>query len=484
MTENQTPSDPNDPSTEPAGGWEPPADDWSAPSPDTDNASTDAFDSDQFGPDEFSTGETGTDHASTGESGTGEAGAEVPDDPIDPPPFAGPPPVRRLRRTSTSSGPGVAGGIARYLGVEAGLIKAAFIIVSFIGGLGIFAYVAAWALIPADTHPDQRPVVLNGGVAAIVIGTLALAAAASSVFNPGAVVGTLIGPAILIAIGFYVLDQRSVPQVITHRPYEEAGGHPNSPTAPGVRPRWIPPLTTTPIAAPPPPSPGQTQVWGAIHAEPAVVAPSAPRPPVTAVTLAAVAVVTGVLLAVDQFFDVDVTLTQYFGAGLGLIVAGLVVSLFIGRAIGLWFAGLIALIGLIVSPVAISFTVEGVGSETNTVVNADDLEPTYSLGVGELILDLRDLDLDANAATALDIEAGEIVVYLPEGEDITVEIDAEADFGEVTVVDEVFESSSTRIERGRSSVGGRLTERFEGREGAPVLTIEADARFGSIEVRP
>ncbi len=46
---------------------------------------------------------------------------------------------------------GVCGGIGEYFGVDPTLIRLLWIILAFMGGTGILAYIIAWAIIP------QRP---------------------------------------------------------------------------------------------------------------------------------------------------------------------------------------------------------------------------------------------------------------------------------------------------------------------------------------
>lgn len=45
---------------------------------------------------------------------------------------------------------GVAAGIARYLGVDLTIIRIAFVVLTFVGGLGIPLYLACWLLIPDE----------------------------------------------------------------------------------------------------------------------------------------------------------------------------------------------------------------------------------------------------------------------------------------------------------------------------------------------
>ena len=45
---------------------------------------------------------------------------------------------------------GVAGGLARYLDVDATLVRIAFAVLTVVGGAGVPLYLACWLLIPED----------------------------------------------------------------------------------------------------------------------------------------------------------------------------------------------------------------------------------------------------------------------------------------------------------------------------------------------
>jgi phage shock protein PspC (stress-responsive transcriptional regulator) len=45
---------------------------------------------------------------------------------------------------------GVAAGIARYVGVDATLVRIAFAVLTIVGGVGIPVYLACWLLIPDE----------------------------------------------------------------------------------------------------------------------------------------------------------------------------------------------------------------------------------------------------------------------------------------------------------------------------------------------
>ncbi len=79
-----------------------------------------------------------------------------------PPPPPGPPVRGQLRRSRTDKViGGVAGGLARYSGIDALLWRVGFIALAFAGGTGVLVYLLLWLLMPAvpAAPPGQEPYV-------------------------------------------------------------------------------------------------------------------------------------------------------------------------------------------------------------------------------------------------------------------------------------------------------------------------------------
>ena len=70
-------------------------------------------------------------------------------EPTNTPPSA-PEEPRRLRRSRDKVIAGVCGGLARYLGVDAVILRIAFVVLAFAGGGGIPLYIIGWILIPEE----------------------------------------------------------------------------------------------------------------------------------------------------------------------------------------------------------------------------------------------------------------------------------------------------------------------------------------------
>jgi phage shock protein PspC (stress-responsive transcriptional regulator) len=46
-------------------------------------------------------------------------------------------------------------GLGEYFGLDANLVRLAFAIASFFGGLGVLVYVVAWAVVPEQGEKDS-----------------------------------------------------------------------------------------------------------------------------------------------------------------------------------------------------------------------------------------------------------------------------------------------------------------------------------------
>ena len=98
---------------------------------------------------------------------------------------------------------GVAAGIGRYLGIDANLVRIGFVVLTFVGGGGILAYLAATVLLPGE---GGQPAMVRSlrlpwrsGAGRVVIGATLLVLAAASLLGALSSVawGTAAGLAIL-----------------------------------------------------------------------------------------------------------------------------------------------------------------------------------------------------------------------------------------------------------------------------------------------
>jgi len=67
---------------------------------------------------------------------------------------------RTLTRSSTDRKiSGVSGGLGAYLGIDPVLVRVGFVVTTLASGVGLLAYLALLAIVPADEgHPVPAPV--------------------------------------------------------------------------------------------------------------------------------------------------------------------------------------------------------------------------------------------------------------------------------------------------------------------------------------
>lgn len=390
---------------------------------------------------------------------TEDTTAELPP-PVPPsaPPPTPPPPVRRLRRAPDSPLGGVATGIASYFDLTPIVIQVAFVASTAIGGFGALAYIACWFLIPKASDPEIRPVTITSDTTRAVFGVLFAVVAVSSslTFGRGAFEITVI-PLLLIAAGFYLLNQRTPRAVAAQQP--DPGLRTEQPVAPEFAP--------------------EQRHWAEVDTfvQPSQPAePQPPSPPVTSVTLATTAVVVGLLLTINQFGP-SIPAAAIFGAALAVIGGGLIYGAFRGRARGLIPVGLLLMLGLAVSPAFDALADGGTGNREYRPLTEEAVEDIYDLGAGPLELDLRRVDFTQDRAISVNIGAGYAEIWVPA--DVNVEVAAETAAGYV----DLFGRETAGVFADATASRSALVGQTETSADRPTITIEADVTFGYVEVR-
>ena len=353
-------------------------------------------------------------------------------------------PARRLVRTSDGRWlGGVAAGLGRYFDINPLVYRIAFAALALAGGTGLLLYLAAYLVIPDEqadesiaveamrTRRDQPWLLLGVGL----LGFGALFALSEASFWPGN--GNFWFAAVLAgaALVWWRVSSRDRSMSTASAADETTPATPATPATPRPRP----------------------------PARPSLFAP----------VVGALLVAAGLfgLLSVLDIYDVDLEVA--FAAGVVIVGGAVAIGAMTQRRVGgLVVLGLLLLAAFGVAaatPVSIS---SGAGDKTERPLSADELQPSYELGVGSLDLDLRAVELPAGT-TSVDasVGAGELVITVPEG--VAVEVDAHAGVGELDIVgegDDGIDVDQTLTLAGSSP-------------DAPLLQLEADVGFGSIEVR-
>ncbi len=361
-----------------------------------------------------------------------------------------------LRRTDGILG-GVAAGIARYFDVEPWIIRLLFLLLVF-PGVGILLYAAGWLLIPADgadhSIGERWLSKLGGdnvvGTILIVLAAIWLVALLSDGIGGFGLAVALLIIGILLYKGEIGLGK--------------GAGDPATPTSPGTQ-QTTPNVETREIMPPLPPT---TTYQTPTPTPPPPPKPKRPRSMLGRLTFAAILVGVGIMAIFDTAGAIEPSSRHYLGLALAITAAGLLVGTVWGRSRALIALGLVLLFamgGAVITDVVTDI-------EATTEVYSPDfineIQASYHLDAGKLVLDFTDLDLAGEIVDVrADIGAGQIEVRLTA--DQGADVEARTGVGRV----EVFGRSSEGLGVGRS-------DDVAGTSGT--LILDLDAGVGEIVV--
>jgi phage shock protein PspC (stress-responsive transcriptional regulator) len=316
---------------------------------------------------------------------------------------------KRLTRSSTDTViGGVAGGLARYFSLDPILFRVGFVALTFLGGFGVLAYLGLLAFVPSD-DPDR------GG------STSRVAAIVGAVVLGLALVTFLDAPFFVFGPGLLVLGILALAGVLLWR-----------------------------------------ALGGEISGDPARIAVR-----VALATLLAIGVAT---------FAVGVGVAAALGGGVVIaslaVVAGLalIATAFTGGARWMIVPALALVLPLgIVAAADLDFD-GGIGDRDYRPASITALRDHYEIGIGDLMVDLRDLDLPAGRTDlAVDVGLGDAVVYVPSDACVTSDLAIGAGAADV-------------LDRDHHGVDVAVSEQATAPAGRPHLHIDADLGVGVIEV--
>ncbi|MDQ3978410.1 MAG: PspC domain-containing protein [Actinomycetota bacterium] len=381
-----------------------------------------------------------------------------------PPPPPPPPPPRRLTRSSEDKVlTGLCGGLGRALGVDPVVFRIAFVVLALAGGTGVLLYLVGWLLVPDDqgvTEADRMLGERSHNVALLVLAAVAILLVLDRIGDHR---GRGDFPLALVLIGIGAL-------VLWSRQNRQDGGRPATPGQVPPTPGGPPADTaTTPpadTAAPPPPGDRASSV-------PPAPSPGAPvrpaRPPSALVpaTLSLLLVLAGVLALLG--------VSLVTGLAVALLATGiaLVIGAWRGRARGLIPVALLLTVALAtVSWIDVPLA-GGVGDRTYRPVLVEQLRSPYRIGIGELTLDLSQLELDGRRAEVLVTAGiGRVEVLVPTSVQLTLA--GHAGVGEVVLLGSHW---------GGSGIDQQVVQSGLGLEGEGGLSVRARVGIGQVEVR-
>lgn len=355
----------------------------------------------------------------------------------EPAPRLPPPPVppaagavslpRRLYRDPQGPLGGVASGLAAYFEIDPVIVRLLWI-VALLTGIGFPAYLVSWLVIPkAKVWPPTgyvQPSTRETRSTAIVSG-LVIVGLAALIGQGIDGMGKLLLPAALIGFGVYLLNQRA-----TTPAFEASAGD-----AP------VPDTTATDTTATASAAEAPYRARSAAAADPASL--------VTPVVLSLLAIAAGVCWALAAAGLAQPTVVGLAAGALVLVGLGLLASLWLGRAPGLTFLGL-GLTGVLLvasavepwlqkardfqssslAPLKLDQLKGAAGHRHIAPASLAELQPSYGLGMGELTVDLSQLDFtDTTRDVEVQLGMGKLTVIVPNG--VNVEAHGQAGLGKV-----------------------------------------------------
>lgn len=319
---------------------------------------------------------------------------------------AQPPVARRLTRTTDEKMiAGVAAGLGRYFGVDPVIFRIGFVLAAFAGGVGVFAYLLAWLVIPeAGENTSEAERILRSvdqyrtrnwfGIGLLVLG-VSLLVGQVGWWDPGVIWGFA-----LIAVGVILFRQDA------------------SRTQPGEEP-------------PPPPPPRPATAVKATSEAPAVRA-RRERSALGWLAAGAAFIAVGLAAVLADLDVITLEVGQYFGTALAVLGAGLVVGAWWGRARLLIIVGLLLLPAALASS-AVRVPIEGgVGERFFTPRSAAEVRDEYRLAAGEMSLDFTEMDFSGGSIdTEASVVAGRLEVIVPD--DVTVDVSGHVGLGQISM---------------------------------------------------
>jgi len=369
----------------------------------------------------------------------------------------------------------VAGGLGRLLDVDPLIFRVLFVVFTPFLGIGLLAYGILWLVVPEDGEQSSEAQKLvqgrtsNQAVAAIsatITGFVLLVAFAVHrwdvalwLFAIGLVVYLVAkdrdgGRAWRRATSPTATPPSGTPGATGPGSQARPGPAPTAPYPPGSYPYGsYPPGPAAPAPPPYQPSgsgyrpggtatiptavgdypPGGTGRWGygPPPRPPVPPKPAEPRSILPWLTLSAALLAAGVLVAVDAADWQDVPARVVLAVALIIIGVGLVIGTWFGRARGLITVGLIVAFALFVASLRVPLG-GGIGEVLYQPRTAAEAEREHQLGIGKMILDLRQLDPGGRAVgVTASLGIGQTVVCLPTN--VATEAKADVGVGSVSV---------------------------------------------------
>ncbi len=397
---------------------------------------------------------------------------------------------------------GVCVGLARWLGVDALVVRAAFVLLAVFFGMGVALYLVLWLLMPkenGDLSVERALKYGDGGAITLLVATCISVFSGAPWFGGGDVRGLrALGFVALLAVGAWFLFRTDTGRDVLRSLRGEAGAPAPTPGTPSTTSSGLsqgnaaanagvtgavgnadglPYASSLPHAAPPAPH----------------VPDPAPRTRVLTFGFAGTLVTLGLALAAAAgAWTLAETFAWAGDHGVVAVAAGLAV-------LGLAFVvgGLLGRRGGLLVPVAlvsIAFVALGgvaprglerpwsMGEEKHVVTELTG-DQSYDLGLGRLTLDLTGARVSATPTrpdvVTAGVGVGQLDVLVPSG--VAVRVEGTGRLGEATCVRDASDDNGD-AKRNGGGQGVRWSRDLTFGEGSPELVVKADLGVGQLRV--
>jgi len=398
---------------------------------------------------------------------------------------------------------GVAGGIARWLGVDPLVVRAGFILFSIFFGVGVSLYLVLWLLMPDDRGrlPVERALKDGDGGSIFLLVVTAIAVLGGGPWWGGDFHGARIfGFAVLVVGVWWFLTRTDTGRdLMVTKPWRGGGaGVAGSGTSTGnaaanAGAAYAP--SSSPSAAGDPGMAGQGHSPQALVAQP-------PRERVRSIGFAGGLLVLGLALVSGVAMHQVASTEGWPGnptavgiaAGVGVLGLAIVIGGLAGRRAGglAFFAvvGMIAAVATTAAPTGLTQPFQ-VGDPRHVVTTLTG-DTDFQLGLGEMTIDLSGATDYAKTPARPDVVTatmgvGQLTIVVPDG--VAVQVNASARLGELDAPTASVAPGSrmqsggdtSRMQHGGAGISETLT--FGPAGVPPEIVVDAELGLGELVVR-
>jgi phage shock protein PspC (stress-responsive transcriptional regulator) len=345
---------------------------------------------------------------------------------------------------------GVASGLGNYYVIDPTLIRVAFVVSTIFGGAGLFFYLLAWLVLPAEGDQASALESLRGrGTSSVTRGWtigLVVASIMSLSWFWGGIFGQVSGPisAALLLAGLYLLHRNFRPEnPAATTEFSNEGPIPVTQTTT----EWDP-LGASPLSwdLPDP------------HVTPEPIRVSQPRRPrrrkITPIGIALGLIIGGILAIIAPISGDWFTAAHIIGVVVGVLGLTMIVGAFVNGSRGLVvLTAILAFAGISMTNIAYHRIPFNGMNKAFAPTSIAQVDASYANKTGNMVLDLTKLPDSGSVTTSISDRVGDVTVTVPNNAKVTVTCSSSV--GDVDCLGNIVNGPSSKTST-TSNGGGTL----------------------------